>query len=121
MVAILLAHRDAVTADLAHLFGIHDYHAYPPAHVATLVKQAATHPSSWLHRELSEHWQWESEQTWMLADIRDYTALLWWAQTKDGQAGRNRPQFTQRPHIEPATPKHFDRQAIDEYLARPRV
>lgn len=55
-------------------------------------------PESTLHRRLNPDWQWGLPEQLAAAAV-DALHLLFWAKTKDGQKGRNRPRQIPRPGV----------------------
>lgn len=80
--------EDALVCDLAETYGIFDWRALPVRTVATL--SAGLRPDSRIMMKLSGTDFMLRDL--LLASIFDNTALLLWAQTKDGEKGRNRPK-----------------------------
>lgn len=79
--------EDALACDLAETYGIYDYRQLPITRVAVFACGLSV--KSRIKKVLSG--QNEDLDTLLLAGIYDTTRLLFWAKTKDGQAGRNRP------------------------------
>lgn len=74
--------------DFAEMYHIIDYRALPLRTAAALF--VGLGPNTRIKRKLSG--QTVDENTALLAIIADRLGLLFWAQTKDGQRGRNRPK-----------------------------
>ncbi len=73
---------------MAEVYGIFDYTKHELQFIATLViglKEDSRTKMAIAETKISTN-------TILLASITDYLALLWWAQTKDGQKGHNRPK-----------------------------
>ncbi|MGQ7567235.1 DUF5361 domain-containing protein [Streptococcus suis] len=79
--------KDALICDLAETYGIYDYRQLPITRVAVFA--CGLSESSRIKKVLSG--QKEDLNILLLAGIYDTVRLLFWAKTKDGQAGRNRP------------------------------
>ncbi|MCK4036856.1 DUF5361 domain-containing protein, partial [Streptococcus suis] len=79
--------EDALICDLAETYGIYDYRQLPITQVAVFA--CGLSEKSRIKKILSG--QKEDLDTLLLAGIYDTVRLLFWAKTKDGQAGRNRP------------------------------
>ncbi|NQP35065.1 DUF5361 domain-containing protein [Streptococcus suis] len=79
--------EDALICDLAETYGIYDYRQLPITQVAVFA--CGLSEKSRIKKILSG--QKEDLDTLLLAGIYDMVRLLFWAKTKDGQAGRNRP------------------------------
>ncbi|HEL2334033.1 TPA: DUF5361 domain-containing protein [Streptococcus suis] len=84
---MIAADEDALVCDLAETYGIYDYRQLPIARVAVFA--CGLSESSRIKKVVSG--QKEDLDTLLLAGIYDTVRLLFWAKTKDGQAGRNRP------------------------------
>lgn len=80
--------EDALVCDFAETYHLLDYKALPLRTAAALF--VGLKPSSRIMRKLSG--QPTDDITALLAIIADRLGLLLWAQTKDGQKGRNRPK-----------------------------
>ncbi len=74
--------------DFAETYHLYDYRALPLRTAAALF--VGLGPNTRIKRKLSG--QTVDEHTALLAIIADRLGLLIWAQTKDGQRGRNRPK-----------------------------
>ncbi|HEM3889830.1 TPA: hypothetical protein U1U87_001779 [Streptococcus suis] len=79
--------EDALVCDLAETYGIYDYRQLPVLRVAVFANGLGER--SRIKKTLSG--QKEDLDTLLLAGIYDTVRLLFWGKTKDGQAGRNRP------------------------------
>lgn len=79
--------EDALICDLAETYGIYDYRQLPITQVAVFA--CGLSEKSRIKKILSG--QKEDLDTLLLAGIYDTVRLLFWTKTKDGQAGRNRP------------------------------
>lgn len=79
--------EDALVCDLAETYGIYDYRQLPITRVAVFASGLSE--TSRIKKVLSG--QKEDLDTLLLAGIYDTVRLLFWTKTKDGQAGRNRP------------------------------
>ena len=79
--------RDALMCDMAETYGVFDLGSLPVATVATLA--AGLREDSRIKMKIAN--VRVSEETILLAMMVDRLSLLWWAQTKDGQKGRNKP------------------------------
>ncbi|NQJ70547.1 DUF5361 domain-containing protein [Streptococcus suis] len=79
--------EDALVCDLAETYGIYDYRQLPVLRVAVFANGLGE--TSRIKKVLSG--QKEDLDTLLLAGIYDTVRLLFWSKTKDGQAGRNRP------------------------------
>lgn len=80
--------QDALVCDLAETYGILDWRSLPVSTLATLasgLRDSARIMMRLSGSRLDLH-------TMMEASSLDALRLLWWAQTKDGQAGRNAPK-----------------------------
>ncbi|HFI0274194.1 TPA: DUF5361 domain-containing protein [Streptococcus suis] len=77
----------ALVCDLAETYGIYDYRQLPITQVAVFA--CGLSEKSRIKKVLSG--QKEDLDTLLLAGIYDMVRLLFWAKTKDGQAGRNHP------------------------------
>lgn len=80
--------EDALICDLAETYGIYDYRQLPVTRVAVFAMGLSE--KSRIKKRLSG--QREDLETLLLAGIYDMVQLLFWAKTKDGQNGRNRPK-----------------------------
>ena len=90
---MLLAHavavdEDALVCDLCETYHVTDSKALPLRTAAALFVGLSS--NSRIMRKLSG--RLVDDQTALLAIIADRLGLLFWAQTKDGQRGRNRPK-----------------------------
>ena len=90
MVLAVVQYRypDELTADLAQYYHIFDYTQHPPGLVATLTEQLPD--DSRVKRKLAGLGC--SRLEFLTALAVDRLSLLVWAQTRDGQKGRNRPK-----------------------------
>ncbi|HEL1610749.1 DUF5361 domain-containing protein [Streptococcus suis] len=92
--------ENALICDLAETYGIYDYRQLPLSRVAVFA--CGLSEKSRIKKALSG--QKEDLDTLLLAGIYDTVRLLFWAKTKDGQAGRNRPssvaQVLEGPKVE---------------------
>lgn len=79
--------ENALMCDLAETYGIYHYRQLPPTLVA--VFSLGLRDYSRIKMKLSG--QELPLETLLWAGIYDRLSLLLWAQTKDGQKGRNRP------------------------------
>lgn len=79
---------DELVADLARYYHIFDFTQHPPGLVATLTEQLPD--DSRVKRKLAGLGC--SRLEFLTALAVDRLSLLVWAQTKDGQKGRNRPK-----------------------------
>lgn len=79
--------EDALICDLAETYRIYDYKSLPVQRVAVFC--VGLREDSRIKRKISGNKY--PVKTMLLASATDYLALLWWAQTKDGQKGINRP------------------------------
>lgn len=80
--------RDALICDMAETYHIYDLRGLPARALATLA--FGLRADSRIKMRLSD--QPLRVDTILLAAIVDRLGLLVWAQTEDGQRGRNRPQ-----------------------------
>lgn len=80
--------RDALICDMAETYHIYDLRGLPARTLATLA--FGLRADSRIKMRLSD--QPLRVDTILLAAIVDRLGLLVWAQTEDGQKGRNRPQ-----------------------------
>ena len=85
---MLAADRNAVICDLAETYGILDYKALPVPLLATLC--SGLRETSRIKMRLSG--MSVPSDVMLLAAAVDKLAWLVWAQTTDGQKGRNRPE-----------------------------
>lgn len=85
---VLHRYPDELTADLAQYYHIFDFSQHPPGLVATLTEQLPD--DSRVKRKLAGLGC--SRLEFLTALAVDRLSLLVWAQTKDGQKGRNRPR-----------------------------
>src|SRR5690606_41619993 len=79
--------EEALICDLAETYHIYDYRRLPPLTVA--VFSLGLRDNSRIKMKLSG--QEVPLEVMLWAGIYDRLSLLLWAQTKDGQKGRNRP------------------------------
>lgn len=79
--------RNALLCDMAETYGVYDLGALPVSTVATLA--AGLRDDSRIKIKMSG--AKVPRNTLLLALIADRLSLLWWAKTKDGEKGRNRP------------------------------
>jgi len=84
---MLAAGRDELICDLAETYGILDWRALPATTLATLA--AGLREGARIRMKLSG--TKAPQNTLLLAACLDKLSFLAWAQTADGQAGRNRP------------------------------
>lgn len=84
---MIAANEDALVCDFAETYGILDYRALPAILLATLA--VGLRDNSRIKMHLSG--MRASTDTLLLAAAVDRLSFLVWAQTKDGQAGRKRP------------------------------
>lgn len=82
------ADSDALLCDLAETYGIFHFDQIPLSLLSVLA--VGLHADARIHKVMSG--QKIDTSLLLLAGIFDHTALLLWAQTKDGQKGRNRPK-----------------------------
>lgn len=54
------------------------------------------------HQIAPDQTRW-GDTEYLLAEAVDRLSLLWWAKTKDGSKGRNRPDMVLRPGEQPKT------------------
>lgn len=80
--------RDELICDLAETYGVLDYRALPVPLLATLAEGLGA--SSRIRRRLSGIPA--PLETLLQAAMADHLAFLSWAQTRDAQKGRNRPE-----------------------------
>ena len=79
--------EESLICDLAETYQIYDYKQLPLQLVA--VFSCGLRENSRIKMKLSQ--QTASIDTMLLAGISDKLGILLWAQTKDGQKGKNRP------------------------------
>ena len=79
--------EESLICDLAETYQIYDYKRLPLQLVA--VFSCGLRGNSRIKMKLSQ--QTASIETMLLAGISDKLGILLWAQTKDGQKGKNRP------------------------------
>ena len=79
--------EESLICDLAETYQIYDYKRLPLQLVA--VFSCGLRENSRMKMKLSQ--QTASIETMLLAGISDKLGILLWAQTKDGQKGKNRP------------------------------
>lgn len=79
--------EESLICDLAETYQIYDYERLPLQLVA--VFSCGLRENSRIKMKLSQ--QTASIETMLLAGISDKLGILLWAQTKDGQKGKNRP------------------------------
>lgn len=79
--------ENALMCDLAETYGIYNYRQLPPTLVAVFC--SGLRENSRIKMKLSG--QEVPLEVMLWAGIYDRLSLLLWAQTKDGQKGRNRP------------------------------
>ena len=79
--------EESLICDLAETYQIYDYKRLPLQTVA--VFSCGLRENSRIKMKLSQ--QTASIETMLLAGISDKLGILLWAQTKDGQKGKNRP------------------------------
>jgi hypothetical protein len=79
--------EESLICDLAEIYQIYDYKRLPLQTVA--VFSCGLRENSRIKMKLSQ--QTASIETMLLAGISDKLGILLWAQTKDGQKGKNRP------------------------------
>ena len=79
--------EESLICDLAETYQIYDYKRLPLQLVA--VFSCGLRENSRIKMKLSQ--QTASIDTMLLAGISDKLGILLWAQTKDGQKGKNRP------------------------------
>ena len=79
--------EESLICDLAETYQIYDYKRLPLQLVA--VFSCGLRENSRMEMKLSQ--QTASIETMLLAGISDKLGILLWAQTKDGQKGKNRP------------------------------
>ena len=79
--------EESLICDLAETYQIYDYKRLPLQTVA--VFSCGLRENSRIKMKLSQ--QTASIDTMLLAGISDKLGILLWAQTKDGQKGKNRP------------------------------
>ena len=84
--------------------------------------------NSALARSVDPRNELQSPEILMLAHVADMATLQVWAQTKDGEAGRNRPKpildlwaHDSRPHGRVDSVSEVDIAALDEVFSRPRI
>lgn len=80
--------EDALVCDMAETYHIYDYTAIPCRLAATLA--AGLHPESRSMMALAG--TTVPTSLYLQAVIADRLGMIFWAQTKDGQKGRNRPE-----------------------------
>lgn len=85
---MLATDEDALICDLAETYRIYDYKSLSVQRVAIFC--IGLREDSRIKRRLSGNKF--SMNTLLLASAVDYLALLFWAQTKDGHKGINRPE-----------------------------
>ena len=111
---MLDADRNAVICDLAETYGILDYKALPVPLLATLC--SGLRETSRIKLRLSG--MSVPSDVMLLAAAVDKLAWLVWAQTTDGQKGRNRPESVLEEllgrHSEPGRLRTFDSPAAFE-------
>ena len=93
--AMLEASESDVICDFAETYGIYDYTALPLQTVATLA--AGLRGNSRIKMRLAGARLTTEEYLTSIAV--DYLALLWWAKTKDGQKGTNKPKSVREAFI----------------------
>ena len=69
--------------------------------------------------EINPEYGWTQED-YLLADIANALNLLVWAQTKDGQKNRNRPEPIRPPKQHPRDKVSYTVDEYAEVLSRPR-
>lgn len=80
--------EDALICDLAEVYHVYDFRGLPLNTAAALAAGLDADSRIWRHltgKKLKTN-------TWLLALCADRLGLIWWAKTKDGQRGRNRPE-----------------------------
>lgn len=84
---MLATDEEALICDLAETYHIYDYKSLPLQRVAIFC--IGLRKDSRIKRKLSGNKH--SIETLLLASATDYLALIFWAQTEDGQKGINKP------------------------------
>ena len=84
---MIAADEDALICDFAETYHIYDFRSLPPIYAATLA--IGLRETARIKIKLTG--QRVSTDTMLQAASVDALNLLVWAKTKDGQAGRNRP------------------------------
>lgn len=80
--------EDALICDLAETYGIFDYKALPVNLLATLSAGLGANSRS----KMLAYGTGATRTELLLAACLDRLSLLWWAQTEDGHANRNKPK-----------------------------
>jgi len=76
-------------------------------------------PDSALGRALDPtDWYWHSVDAMLLSGIYDTVRWLQWAQSKDGQKNRNRPEPLRRPGVGPKKDPNVLKLPVDEVKRR---
>jgi len=86
--AMLDASETDLICDFAETYGVYDWRSLPLQTAATLA--VGLRGDSRIKMRLAGTKLTTTE--YLLAVAVDYLALLWWAKTKDGQKGANRPK-----------------------------
>ena len=110
---------DELHADFARFYRVYDMRELGVARAASLCAAMIRQPESWTHRALNPDWQWGLLHNQWGVPLFDAVQWLQWAQTNDGQKGRNRPAPFPRPQTsKPAEYQAMDVDALDAYLDR---
>ncbi|MBQ9387123.1 MAG: hypothetical protein IJU01_00500 [Lachnospiraceae bacterium] len=89
---IMYLYREEMICDLAQTYHIHDYRALPARYLATLVCGLGA-DSRVMKKMIKKAAPSVPVEVQLLAGIYDRLSILIWFQTKDGHAGRNRPEM----------------------------
>ena len=112
---------DQLRADFQQYYGLNldgmgiDY-SY--SHAASILRQLPS--NSRIARAENPDAEW-TDDTWFLAQIEYGVRLLMWAQTKDAEKGRNRPEPPQTPReaaLEKERGANVDRDFVERILGK---
>ena len=97
--------------DLAQTYNIHNYRALPARYLATLV--CGLDADSRVKKKMIQKTApTTSVEIQLLAGIYDRLSILVWFQTKDGHAGRNRPEMITERLLHPEKRKQSKHKAF---------
>lgn len=121
---IMYLYREEMICDLAQTYHIHDYRALPARYLATLVCGLGA-DSRVMKKMIKKAAPSVPVEVQLLAGIYDRLSILIWFQTKDGHAGRNRPEMITERLLHPEKRKQSKHKAFasgsDFERARQRI
>lgn len=100
---MIAADEDALICDFAETYHIYNYRSLPPTYAATLA--IGLRDDARIKIKLSG--TRVSAETMLQAASVDALNFLVWAKTKDGQAGRNRPESVLQKLLGTETPREI--------------